>query len=211
VLNLRTGAALNATAGQDVIVNAAIDGRGGAAGGAVSLQAAHDVLINTGVVTNNGGIRVTAANAATMGAGTALASGTAAIGMTAGGDITAQGVSGGSLRRVHGGISAARRVIDGNAVNLTTAKNVTVNGPVLNGRTGGVHRDRQRDVLVNTTIDRKRGGAAGGAVSLQGRTTCSSTPTSARPTRRHRCHGRQRGDDGERARRWRPGPEARSR
>src|SRR4029077_10176515 len=86
VLNLRTGAALNATAGQDVIVNAAIDGRGGAGGGAGSLPAARGVLVHTNLVPSNGGIGLTAGNAATMAAGTALVSGNAPIAMTAGGD-----------------------------------------------------------------------------------------------------------------------------
>ena len=61
------------TAGRDIIVNAQIDGRNGASGGAVSLNASRDVAINSAVVTGNGAIGITAATgAATMAAGTTL-------------------------------------------------------------------------------------------------------------------------------------------
>jgi hypothetical protein len=140
VLNLRTGSPLTATAGRDVIVNATIDGRGGATGGAVTLTASRHVAINDDVVTNNGSIDITAATgSATMAPGTALSARNAAITVTAAGDITTQGISGGSLAATStGGSVMVNGVIDGNTgrVDLDARVDVNVSQAVLSPRTG---------------------------------------------------------------------------
>jgi hypothetical protein len=93
-LNLRTGNRLNSTAGRDVIVNAQIDGRGGATGGAVTLAASRNVAINNAVVTNNGSIAITAAGGtAIMAPAAALSAGSGAIAVTAAGNITSRAIS----------------------------------------------------------------------------------------------------------------------
>jgi filamentous hemagglutinin family protein len=170
ILNMRTGAPLNATAGRDVLVNAQIDGRGGATGGSVSLKAARDVAIANSVITNNGGIAVTATTgAATMAPGTALASGNGAIAIVAGGDVTTRGISGGSLSATstNGSVSLAG-LIDGSTgrVDLAARRDVNINAPVLNTRSGApLTGSAGGDVNVNAQID-GTGGAAGGAVTL---------------------------------------------
>ena len=170
VLSLRTGNALTATAGRDVIVNAQIDGRGGTTGGAATLTAARNVSINNAVVTSAGAIDITAtAGTATMAAGTALSAPGAAITVTAGADITTAGISGGSLTaRSTAGSVLVNGVIDGSTgpVALSAGQDVTVNQPVLNLRTGSaLTASAGQDVNVNAQID-GRGGVAGGAVTM---------------------------------------------
>jgi filamentous hemagglutinin family protein len=170
VLNLRTGSSLNSTAGRDVIVNAQIDGRGGATGGAVALTASRNVAINNAVVTNNGSIKITAINgSATMASGTALSSGNAAIAVTAAGDITTRGISAGSLAATStGGSVVVNGVIAGNTgrVDLDARSDVNINQTVLNTRTGSsLNASAGRDININARID-ATGGARGGAVIL---------------------------------------------
>ena len=170
VLNPRSGAAFNATAGRDVVVNAAIDGRGGATGGAVTLKASRDVALNNSVVTNNGAIGVTATSgAATMANGTALVSGNAPIAITAGGNVTTRGISGGSLAATStGGSVSVDGIIDGSTgrVDLAAAQDVTINAPVLNTRSGSsLNASAGQNIIVNAQIDGSAG-AAGGAVNL---------------------------------------------
>ena len=161
---------LNATAGRDILVNAQIDGRGGATGGAVALTAAHDVAINSAVVTNNGAIGVTATGgAATMASGTALASGVAPIAVTAAGDVTTGGISGGSFAATStAGSVLVNDVIDGNTgrVTLSAARDIDINHAVLNIRTGSSFIASAGDnINVNAQIDGTTG-VTGGAVDL---------------------------------------------
>ena len=170
VLNLRTGSPLVAAAGRDIFVNAPIDGRGGAIGGAVTLTASRAVAINDSVVTNGGSIDITAsAGSATMASGTALSAGNAAITLTAAGDITTQGISGGSLAATAtGGSVLVNGVIDGSTgrVDLAAGWDVNINQAVLNLRTGSMlNASAGRDINVNAPID-ATGGTAGGAVNL---------------------------------------------
>ena len=165
VLNPRSGAAFTATAGRDVVVNAVIDGRGGATGGAVTLKASRDVALNNSVVTNNGAIGVTATNgAATMANGTALVSGNAPIAITAGGNVTTGGISGGSLAATStGGSVSVDGVIDGSTgrVDLAAARDVTINAPVLNTRSGVVAERVGRPEHHRERADRRLGGGGG--------------------------------------------------
>ncbi len=170
VLNTRTGNAFAATAGRDVNVNAIVDGRGGATGGAVTLKASRDVDLNDSVVTNNATIGVTATNGkATMAAGTALVSGNQAITIDASGDVTTRGISGGSLSATsRNGSVIVDGVIDGSTgrVDLAAGRDVAINAAVLNTRTGAsFNANAGRDVNVNAQIDGTVG-AAGGAVNL---------------------------------------------
>ena len=170
VLNTRTGNNLNATAGRDVVVNAAIDGRGGATGGAVQLTAGRDARINSAVVTNNGKIGVAAnGGALTMGSGSALVSGNQTITLTAKNDITTQGISGGSLNATStAGAVNVNGIIDGSTgrVDLTAYNNVNINAAVLNTRSGAsFNATSSSNVVVNAAID-GTGGTAGGAVNL---------------------------------------------
>ena len=143
VLNTRTGNNLTATAGRDVVVNAAIDGRGGATGGAVQLTAGRDARVNSTVVTNNGTIGVAAnGGALTMANGTALVAGNQAITLTAKNDITTQGISGGSLKAT------------------STAGAVNVNGAISAG-TGGVELAALNNVNLGASV-----AANNGAVSV---------------------------------------------
>jgi filamentous hemagglutinin family protein len=170
VLNPRSGAAFNATAGRDVIVNAQIDGRGGATGGTVTLKASRDVALNRSVVTNNGAIGVTATNGgATMANGTALVSGNAPIAITAGSNVRTQGISGGSLSATStGGSVSIEGIIDGGTgrVDLSAARDVNISAPVLNTRSGAsLNASAGQNINVNAQIDGSAG-ASGGAVNL---------------------------------------------
>ena len=158
VLNLRTGTPLNVTAGRDILVNAQIDGRNGASGGAVSLNASRDVAINSAVVTGNGAIGITAATgAATMAAGTTLFSGTAPIAVTAASDVTTRGMSGGSLSATStAGSVTVNEVIDGSTgrVDLNAARDVNINAAVLNTRSGASFTaSAGQNVNVNAVVD----------------------------------------------------------
>jgi filamentous hemagglutinin family protein len=170
VRNLRTGNPLNSTAGRDVIVNAQIDGRGGSTGGAVTLAASRNVAMNNAVITNNGSIEITAASGSvTMASGTALSAGNRAIALSAAGDITTQAVSGGSLAATSTtGSVTINGVIDGNTgrVDLDARRDVNINQPVLNTRTGSpLNVSAGQDINVNARID-GTGGSRGGAVDL---------------------------------------------
>ena len=169
VLSPRSGALFSATAGRDVIVNAQIDGRAGTTRGGVALRAANDVALNSFIATNNGNIDVTAAGRATMATGTALVSGSGAIGITAGSDIRTQGISGGSLMATStGGSIAIDGVIDGNTgrVDLSARRDLNINAPVLNTRSGAsFNANAGGNINVNAQID-GTAGTAGGAVNL---------------------------------------------
>lgn len=168
--NGRSGASFTATAGRDVIVNAMIDGRGGATNGAVAVNAGRDVAVNSSIVTNSGAIGLTAATGAiTMASGTAIVSGASPIAMTAAGNIRTQGISGGSLsaRSTAGSINVDG-IVDGNTgrVDLAAARDVNINAPMLNTRTGApLTATAGGNINVNAQID-GTAGIAGGAVNL---------------------------------------------
>lgn len=170
VLNMVSGNPLNVTAGQDINVNAQIDGRGGVAGGSVALTAARNVQINDFIVTNNGPIDVTATNGtASVAAGKGLLSGTAPISMHAKGNLTTGASSSGSLTLASSaGAVTIAGLIDGNTktVNISAATDVNVNQPILNMATGNpLNVTAGQDINVNAQID-GRGGVTGGAATL---------------------------------------------
>jgi filamentous hemagglutinin family protein len=59
---LRLGASTTVSASSDINVNSLIDGRGGRAGGGLSLIAGNNININETIVTNNGAVTLTATN-----------------------------------------------------------------------------------------------------------------------------------------------------
>lgn len=95
---LRSGANSVNTGYDNITVNALIDGRGGTAGGALTLNGGQNVAINKDIYTNNGAVNIattggTLAMAATGGGAatpTTIYSGTGAITLSASGAVSAQ-------------------------------------------------------------------------------------------------------------------------
>jgi hypothetical protein len=170
IVSLASGAALDVAAGQDINVNAQVDGRGGEAGGAVTMTASRNLNVNESIVTNNGGVTLAATNGTmSVGSDTAIISGNGAIAMTAAGNIATGGMSGGSVSATStGGSINVNGLIDGNTgrVDLHSAGDVNINQSILNAQSGsGLTVTAGQDVSVNAQID-GRGGATGGAVAL---------------------------------------------
>jgi hypothetical protein len=157
ILSPSSGLPLTVTAGRDVLVNGQIDGRNGVTGGTVTLSASRDVAINNAVITNNGAIAVTATRAATMSPTATLASGTAAITMTTGGDATVGGISGGSFSASSSGGSVNVNGVIGSTtgrVDLTAATDVNVNQAVTNLTSGAAfNATAGNNINVNAQID----------------------------------------------------------
>lgn len=171
VLNGRTGSDLIVGAGRDVIVNAQVDGRGGAPGGEVRLAAGRTVHLGATVVTNDASITATAAGGAIeTGSGTALVAGSGSIALDAAGNIRTRAVSGGSFRATsNGGTVSLDGIIDSGTgpVDVAAARDVNINDTVLSPRSGAAFSaSAGQDVNVNARID-GTAGAAGGAVSLR--------------------------------------------
>ena len=170
IVNLVTGKPLNVSAGNNINVNAQVDGRGGVAGGAVALTAARNVSVNDFVVTNNGAIGITASNGtAGVASGKGLFAGTAPIAINAKGDIATGMSSSGALTLTSSaGAVAVNGLIDGatGAVNINAATDVNVNQPIVNLQSGNALTvNTGNDINVNAQID-GRGGVAGGSVAL---------------------------------------------
>jgi hypothetical protein len=163
------------------MVNAAIDGSGGAPGGGVALTASHDVLVRNAVVTNGGAIAITAAGgAATMSPAAALVSGSAPIALSAGGDVTTSGISGGSLSATStGGSVNVNGVIDGKTgrVDLSAATDVNINQAVLSLSTGApLTATAGHDINVNAPLDGSTGALGGSATLSAGRNVTVAAP-----------------------------------
>jgi hypothetical protein len=169
VLSLRSGNPFSATAGQDINVNGQIDGRNGVAGGAVTLNAGHNVNVNEFIVTNDGAIAIHAAGAATVASAKGLAAGAGAIAMNAGGNIATGSFSGGVLTLASsGGSVSLNGIIDASTgrADISAGTDVNMNQPVFNLRTGNpLNVTAGHDINVNAPVD-GRDGVAGGAVNL---------------------------------------------
>jgi filamentous hemagglutinin family protein len=170
IVNLAGGATLDVTAGNDINVNAQVDGRGDAAGGAVTMTANRNLNVNDTIVTNNGGITLAATNGAmNVAQGKVIVSGTGTIAMSARGDINAGATSGGALTiNSSGGSVAVNGLIDSatGATRISAGTDVNINQPILNAQSGSsLAVNAGRDVNVNAQID-GRGGVAGGGVAL---------------------------------------------
>ncbi|HUR35888.1 MAG TPA: filamentous hemagglutinin N-terminal domain-containing protein [Vicinamibacterales bacterium] len=170
IINIANGSQLTIAAGQDVNVNGQVDGRGGVAGGAVSITAARDLTVNQAVVTNNGKVALLATNGAmNIAAATPLVSGAAAMTLAARTDISTGAINAGTLAiNATAGTVNVNGIIDSatGATTIAAGTDVNINQAVLNGQTGSaLGVSAGRDVNVNAVID-GRGGAAGGTVSL---------------------------------------------
>ena len=182
--------ALTVTAGDDVNVNAQVDGRGGVEGGGLSMTAGRDVNVNQAMVTNNGAMSVMATGGAlNVAPGTPMVSGTGAMALSAQGNVTAGPASAGSLTIAStAGSVAVNGLIDAatGATHISAASDVTINDVIANGRSGeALIVEAGRDVNVNAAID-GRGGVAGGAVTLNAGRNVHMERLRADERRRHR-------------------------
>lgn len=173
VVNLRNGSGFTATAGRDVIVNAQIDGRGGADGGALSLTAAGSVQFNESAVTQLGEIRVRAiAGSITTAAGRGLfTQGGSTIDLAAGADFTTGvlGTTGALNLASTAGAVTVGQGIDATvgATTISAATDVTLASPVLNLRSGApLAVTAGRDIVVSAPIDGRSGAVPGGSATL---------------------------------------------
>lgn len=171
---LRTGTSTTVSAGLDIHVDAAIDGRGRVAGGGLTLSAGRDIHVNEYIVTANGAVRLDATTGTVrIAPGRGVFTGNAPITVNVGGDLSAGPfVTSGALSlRSTGGSIDLDTPLDATqgAVTVNAAQNVRINQPVLNLRNGsGFTAVAGGDVVVNAQVD-GRGGAAGatsGAVDL---------------------------------------------
>ncbi len=173
ILNLRSGAPLTLSAGDDLIVNAQVDGRGGVAGGAATLTAGNNAMINSFIVTNNGPIRVDAAlGNASVATDAGLYAGSAPITLGAASDITTgRLISSGPLSVVsRAGSITVSAPIDGASgpLSLDAANDVVVAQSIVNARADApLTIAAGRDIVVNAQIDgRDADPAASGSINL---------------------------------------------
>ncbi len=160
------GGSLSLTADQgDIVVNAQIDGRNGAASsGALNLNAGSNVVINQHLLTQNAPINVSAlGGTVTQASGKALYAGNGTINVTAGGNLTSglYDTSGPlNLRSSAGSLTLANGIpgTTGNT-NLRAAQNLTINEPILNlanGSTLSLTSD-SGNIVINGQIDGRNG------------------------------------------------------
>lgn len=165
ILSLRSGGTLAVTAGRDIRVDAPIDGRGGAAGGSVTLDAGRNVTLADSVVTNGGAITIAAGTGAVaQGTGVQLrTSGGAAIDVRSGADlVTGSYVTTGALnlRSTGGSVSVAESIYDTTgATTISAATDVTVRPGALveNIRTGApLSITAGRDIVIDEQVGQDR-------------------------------------------------------
>lgn len=168
---LGTGTNTTLAADVDINVNAAIDGRGGNAGGGLTLSAGNNINLNESIVTNNGAVSLLATGGTVnVGAGKGVFTGTAPINVQSGGDLsTATVITNGSVTftSTHGNVFVDTAISGTTgAVTINAAADVNINQSVLNIRSGNaLNVSAGNDVNVNAQID-GRDGIAGGSVSL---------------------------------------------
>jgi len=171
---LRTGTSTAVSADIDIFVNAAIDGRGRASGGGLTLSAGRDILVNDFIVTQDGAVRLDAATGTVrVAAGRGVFTGSAPIWVSTGADLsTGLFATRGALDlRSTGGHVLIDTPLDAGigAVTVNAAGDVRINQPVVNLRNGsGFTAVAGGDVIVNAQVDGRGGaaGAASGEVSL---------------------------------------------
>jgi len=160
------GGSLSLTADQgDIVVNAQIDGRNGAASsGALNLNAGNNVVINQHLLTQNAPINVNAlGGTVTQASGKALYAGNGTINVTASGNLTSglYDTSGPlNLRSSAGSLTLANGIpgTTGNT-NLRAAQSLTINEPILNlanGSTLSLISD-SGNIVINGQIDGRNG------------------------------------------------------
>lgn len=184
VINLKSGRSLSVTAGQNINVNAQIDGSDGVAGGAVSLSAtAGSVNINEHVVTNNGAITVHGGTTVNQ-----LAAGTD----TFGAPMTKQLRAGnGTISVSAGGHLSPGSLVTSGAVNVTAGGNLSIDVPIYEtvgnatlAATGNIDINQ---VIANTTSGANSTLTAGGSIDIDAklgpwdRTTGTTVSRNATP------------------------------
>ncbi len=170
---LRTGTTLALQADRDIAINSAIDGRGGVAGGGLTLSAGRNIAINDFIVTANGAVSLIATTGNIgFAAGKAIFTGSAPIGLTAGGLLSSGALltSGTTTLRSTGGDVHVDGVVDpaNGALRIEAAGSVEINAPVLNLASGAdVDVSAGGDVAVNAQINGFEAAVAGGTVRLE--------------------------------------------
>jgi filamentous hemagglutinin family protein len=193
---LIAGNDVNLSATQNIAVAGTIEGRGGVAGGTVSLKAGHDLAVDADILTNAGAVTLTAGDLVTMAPGTIISAVSQPITISGGGGVAVQNLltSGAvSLNSSAGPVSAAiplgvgsltingattmASAVPAQVVTLdgaATTGNVTVNGFSVTDSggiegTGGVALVARQNILLNKDV--LSGGAlsltAGGAINAQ--------------------------------------------
>ena len=142
ILNMASGASLSLNAANGISVNAQIDGRGGAVGGAASLTSTSGTIaLNESIVTNNGAITVNAVNGnVTTAATKGLFSGGGVVAVSGNTGVTLGGIlaSGGNINVS----SAAGNIILNDDLVNVGAGNITVtasNGTITEGIGKGIY------------------------------------------------------------------------
>jgi filamentous hemagglutinin family protein len=166
IISIANGSPLTVSAGNDIRVNSQIDGRGGAAGGTVSLAATRNLQINNYILTNNGAININAGGSIAMAPSTALFTGAAPISITGVGNVTTSPLlstgaitassSGGSL--AFGGVA-----YDGTSgpITLSAAGAVDINQPIANVRSNApLNVNAGGNININAQIDGRDGNTA---------------------------------------------------
>lgn len=162
ILNMRSGASLNVSAGRDINVGAQIDGRGGITGGTARLSAGRDVNISRDIATNEGAILIDASTGTVVqSAGRQLRSGAAPISVSAGGNLSsASYVTTGALaiRSSAGAVTVAEPIYDTTgATTISAATDVNINERVENVRTlANLGVSAGNDINVNAQIGQDR-------------------------------------------------------
>lgn len=151
---LRTGTSVSLLASQDIAVNTAIDGRGGASGGGLSLTAGRNLTLNQSIVTNAGAINLTASNGTVT---TATSKGLYSLG----GNITVAGNTGLTLGDVSSGA--------GHINASSSTGNITLNGNLVSTGLGSATVSATQGSI--STAAGKGIYTAGGAINLTAGTT----------------------------------------
>lgn len=171
IVSLLNGSPLEINAGGDITVNAQIDGRGGAGGGAVTLNAGGNIALNEFTVTNNGSVNVTAGGTLTFANGKGILAGSAPISASSAGNLFTGPVltSNTATFNSSGGSVFVNQAIgtDHGAIVISAAQDVNVNQAITNFANGSTLSISTTggDIVVDAQID-GRGGMASGSVSL---------------------------------------------
>ncbi len=173
ILNMRSGAPLNVSAGRDINVRAQVDGRGGVPGGTATLAAGRNVNVLDDITTSEGAIRVSAAGGTVaQAANKQLRSGAAPISVSAGGNlISASYVTTGAvdIRSTAGAVTVAEPIYDSTgSTTISAATDVNINQRIENVRTlASLGISAGRDINVNAQIGQDRDATADtGAITL---------------------------------------------
>ena len=132
ITSLALGQPLSLSAGRDVFVTGQIDGRGGFAGGSVSIDAGRALSLSSAIVTDNGAITLTSSGDVDYSASSGLFAGSAPITVRAGGALRAgPSLSSGAITiSSSGGSLSTSGAISGGSVSLTAPLDVSIAQPV---------------------------------------------------------------------------------